>query len=182
MKTMICKSCNKEFLVRGKRQAKYCSKECRGTGNDRLLSKVNKTRKCWLWTGKTLSGGRYGRIMIFGKREAAHRVMYFWHNPEADKKLCVLHKCDTPLCVNPKHLFLGTMKDNCADRDKKGRGVMPRRDGEFSSFSKLKWKDVISIRKLYKEGNSRTELANKFNITNANVRLIVLEKSWKEIK
>ena len=34
----------------------------------------------------------------------------------------ICHHCDNRICVRPKHLFLGTAKDNAQDREKKGRG------------------------------------------------------------
>jgi hypothetical protein len=41
-------------------------------------------------------------------------------------RIFVLHRCDTPACVNPDHLFLGTAKDNALDREAKGRGRWSR--------------------------------------------------------
>jgi len=66
---------------------------------------------CWEWTGKLLF-----------KKYGQHRFSYQLHNPTENMKgLLVCHKCDNPKCVNPKHLFLGTQKDNMQDCKNKGR-------------------------------------------------------------
>lgn len=79
---------------------------------------------CWLWTASVRNGG-YGQLNVDGKIVGAHRVSYELHNgliPENDSYhgMCVLHKCDTPRCVNPEHLFLGTHQDK-HDRQKQER-------------------------------------------------------------
>lgn len=76
---------------------------------------------CWLWTGLADQHG-YGRIHFEGRVTRAHRVSWMIHEgpiPEGQK---VLHRCDTPACVRPDHLFLGTQADNMADMNAKGRG------------------------------------------------------------
>lgn len=51
----------------------------------------------------------------------AHRVSFeLFRGPIG--KLKVLHKCDTPACVNPQHLYLGTQLQNVKDRVERGRG------------------------------------------------------------
>lgn len=74
---------------------------------------------CWLW--RATGGRRYGSLFVDGRREQAHRVSWLLHRGKIPDGLHVLHKCDTPLCVNPDHLFLGTHADNMADMKAKGR-------------------------------------------------------------
>lgn len=81
---------------------------------------VHPITNCWIWTASTRPSG-YGQMGVGYKTCHAHRVSWKLHRGLIPKSLCVLHKCDTPACVNPEHLFLGTQKDNIQDAVKKGR-------------------------------------------------------------
>jgi hypothetical protein len=86
----------------------------------------NGPNGCWLWTGgKTGSG--YGRIDIDEKGVRAHRFSYELDTGINPGKLQVLHKCDNPPCVNPEHLFLGTIFDNMRDCALKKRNCQQKK-------------------------------------------------------
>lgn len=93
---------------------------------NRFFEKVAKTSDCWAWlAGKDKDG--YGKIKINGKTLQAHRVSWVIHNGCIPEGLSVLHVCDNPSCVNPKHLFTGTTLDNMRDRDAKGRNFQNKK-------------------------------------------------------
>jgi hypothetical protein len=74
---------------------------------------------CHLWTGYRFPNG-YGNFKACGE-QYAHRVAYTLYKGDISDGLHVLHSCDRPGCVNPGHLSVGTVKENMADRDSRGR-------------------------------------------------------------
>jgi hypothetical protein len=86
----------------------------------RFMSKVDKTDDCWLWTCMKDRDG-YGLFGLDGKQWRAHRfMMHITEGLSVDKPV-VMHTCDNPPCVNPKHLINGTIQDNNLDKLLKGR-------------------------------------------------------------
>jgi HNH endonuclease len=75
---------------------------------------------CWLWTASVRPDG-YGQSPIQGKMEGVHRASWIIHRGEIPTGMQVLHRCDTPTCVNPDHLFIGCNADNMRDAAAKGR-------------------------------------------------------------
>jgi hypothetical protein len=100
-------------------------------------------RGCWIWIGGADKKG-YGRIGdADGNTFVASRVSWELHNGQIPPGLWVLHKCDNGRCVNPEHLFLGTLQDNEKDKVAKGRQGF----GEKNPGAKLTEKEVEEIRK-----------------------------------
>jgi len=77
--------------------------------------------ECWVWIGRTTDDG-YGTLCWKGNDHVrAHRLAWELANGPILEGLWVLHHCDNPPCCNPRHLFLGTAKDNRQDDMRKGR-------------------------------------------------------------
>lgn len=91
-------------------------------------SVLDEETGCRIWTGGTCGPG-YGKIRVEGKQRLAHRMAYEIAFGPIPDGLWVLHRCDTPGCITPDHLFLGTVTDNNADRHAKGRDAKGDRNG-----------------------------------------------------
>ena len=146
--------------------------------------RVDKSRGCWVWMGAKDNCG-YGVVYRDGKNQQCHRVSkeLSLNRPlvPATKKLTgelVLHTCDTPACVNPDHLVLGTQADNIKDRDQKRRTSL----GESRPAAKLTDEKVLRLRRLYKRKKKTIlELSTMFRISYATTWCVVREKSWRHL-
>lgn len=140
---------------------------------------------CWLWTG-ALNAYGYGQISRPGKRGGnvtAHRAIFELHSggPIPDG-LFVLHRCDTPKCVNPAHLFLGTQADNIADMMAKGRCRSRGLSGERNGIAKLNEETVRRIRERYAAGGvSQQQLADEAGVTRAAISAVLTRKNWGHV-
>lgn len=136
---------------------------------------------CWIWQGSL--SGKYGKsvwkVDNVRKHFLSHRVAYFLYYLQDPKASLVCHRCDTPLCVNPLHLFLGTAKDNSMDMVNKGRSDY--RKGESNPHSKLIEDNIRQIRQMYANGESQSKIATFFGIGTHTVSRIVNYKRWSHI-
>ena len=96
--------------------------------------------------------------------------------------MCVLHRCDNPKCVNPKHLWLGTQKENMADAAKKGRTDKKNKaKGENVGTAILNNAQVSKIKEKLRRGEIGTHIAKEFGVSKQTIYQIKHEKWWKSI-
>lgn len=129
-----------------------------------------------MWCGSICKG--YGNACFSCKHVYAH-VLSAIHFLKYKKEsgLFVLHKCDNRACVNPAHLFLGTLKDNHIDMVNKNRARFAR--GEKINTARLKENDVKNIKKLLKIGVKRKEIAKKYMVVPSTIDKIACGKNWR---
>jgi hypothetical protein len=186
-----------QFKLSKNDQTRFWSKVDRdGPMPDQNFSHYADLGKCWQWTGCKFHFG-HGSFWLNGKSVRASRVSFFLKNgPIPDDGsyhgLCVCHKCDNPSCVNPEHLFLGTIDDDHKDRNQKGRQSKGKkhaksckfsiRRGEENSKSKLTKDQVLTIRSMYSpRENSGLELGRQFGVSSTAIYNVVKRRVWKHV-
>lgn len=118
-------------------------------------------------------------MSLRNKSHAARRVAYMLSFGDIPRGQCVLHRCDNPACINPVHLFLGTLADNNADRKRKGRNSC--RVGEKNTCVKLSPEAIQVIREAYRTGRSQRSIGEDFGICQQQVSAIVNRKQWSHV-
>lgn len=150
----------------------------------RFVSKIRKTPGCWFWIGSRDRAG-YGRINMVQMRQVpilAHRASWMLHRGPIPVGLCVLHKCDNPSCVNPKHLKLGTHKSNSDDKWRKGRSKTGHLYGEAHPAAVLTWSAVAVIRLAHPSGVSIRRLSQFFSVSIRVIQFVLRLDTWKPWK
>ena len=131
---------------------------------------VRGDEDCWPWLASLHTGG-YG--MIGGPKQSvlhAHRVSWEIHNGAIPAGMSVLHRCDTPSCTNPNHLFLGTSADNMADMNRKGR--------HWRKFSHY---EIAFAKMLRSLGMNYREIMSFTGLSKTHLSRVVRGKSPKQV-
>jgi DNA-binding XRE family transcriptional regulator len=174
---ITCTHCGLEFFPHNKgpaRTAKYCSLKCYHAS---LLRPITETfwrfckpageNDCWEWHGGRMLTG-YG---VIGRRRGnllAHRICWEIHYGPIPRGMLVRHTCDNPPCVNPRHLLLGTDRDNTLDKCHRMRNP-----------SILSKDDVFRVRSLIADGNlKQRQIADIFGVSRETVNAIKHRTNW----
>jgi hypothetical protein len=133
---------------------------------------------CWLWLGKLYRNG-YGSAWTHGAEAYAHRASWEAFVGPIPTGLSVLHRCDTPACVNPEHLWLGTHRDNMRDMTMKGRHARIGLTGERHPAAKITEETARQIRQ--RRGENQRALAREFGVSQATVWAIQSRRHWRHL-
>lgn len=146
----------------------------------RRFFEVGGVDECWLWKSGVDKDG-YGRFKgeIRGTVYLrAHRFSWAYHNQKnVPSDVLVCHSCDTPGCVNPKHLWLGSHADNHADMDSKGH--RPSQAGELAHMAKLTEEQV---RKILADSRHYAQIAADYGVATPTINSIKNRESWSHLK
>lgn len=143
---------------------------------------------CWLWIGAYTSQG-YGYLWSARRSKGkqvkrkiceAHRIAWKLYRGKIPAGLHVLHRCDTRVCVNPAHLFLGTNLINIHDAMAKGRSKPPPiLRGEQNGSAKL---TETQVREILQAHESQRKTAKLFGVSRTSIRNIRSRKKWRHVE
>lgn len=153
-----------------------CSMQCRKVDVVESFLEIGWNvlpNRCWEWNGRTTEDG-YGLVH---RQKLTHRVSWSYFKGPIPEGIKVLHTCDNPSCVNPDHLFLGTIGDNNKDRSMKGRTRTSL--GEKRPLAKLTVAAVAEIRSWPQYRGAGKELADKYGVSQALISWVRNGRGWQ---
>lgn len=119
--------------------------------------------------GYYLIGLHYRSVLYITTK--VHRLLYHLCVGTISPELDIRHICNTPACINPNHLLIGTHADNMKDKCLSG-----------NASKLLTIPEVIKIRELFDTRKyTRKQLSIKYNVSYNVIRGIVARKSWIHI-
>ena len=174
----FCKFCQKQ----NNSNRDYCDFRCRLLKDFKVMP-----NGCWEWQGLKESKG-YGffttRFLGSEKRKVhlAHRISFEIFKEPIPKGKMVCHTCDNRICVNPKHLWLGTNEENMRDCRDKGRWSFGKCEGAANTSAKLNEEQVREIRKEISEGCKCAVIGRKYGVSASAISSIKHGRAWSHVK
>lgn len=146
-------------------------------GIDYLEKRIQRVTEsgCWIWE-KCVDREGYGRSTFNCKKTRMNRLAWMSYKGPIPDGLCVLHRCDVRECVNPDHLFLGTIDDNNKDMHRKKRNNQCK--GEDQGGSILTEEQVIFA---FNDPRSSYEVGRLLGVSYSTIGDIRRGRNWKHL-
>lgn len=152
--------------------------------DQKLISRFEKgfersgSDDCWPWKRGITSDG-YGGFSVNKKNVLAHRVAYWIATGTMPpSEICVCHHCDNRACVNPDHLFLGTVTENNKDRHQKGRSAGGSLPGETNPMAVLSSATIMAV---YNASGTQASIAKKYGVAYQLVSAVKNGTVWASV-
>ena len=126
---------------------------------------------CWIWTAGTDNNG-FGQMYTDRGPVKAHRAAWTIYCGPIPAGMLVLQSCGYKLCVNPRHLGLGTREDIAARM--RENGTLPV--GSEKGGALLTRERVVEIRREFRK--LRRELAARYGVGELTVSAVERRKNW----
>lgn len=128
--------------------------------------------QCWIWNAAKDSDG-YGKFQFEKKSWRAHRWIYNFYVKEIPDDVLVLHLCNIPSCVNPNHLYDGTVTDNNKYRT----------ESDNCSFATLLVRNILDILQGIETNkySSIEQIAKIFCVRRNTITGILDGSSWRSV-
>lgn len=185
MKSFVI-SCPKCHSIHWNGPRQYKSDEVRRIRDDGTLTyadrfwekvKIGDADECWEWQGAITKRG-YGNFRYKNSPVYTHRVAWQLTNGFIPDGKYILHNCDNPKCVNPKHLRVGTQQDNVTDMVKRNRNAKGQKNG----MAKLTDEIVLKIIQLWNNSKlTAPQIAKVMGTTKGTIHGIAHREIWRHI-
>jgi Txe/YoeB family toxin of Txe-Axe toxin-antitoxin module len=139
--------------------------------------KISETG-CWEYQGKLKDDG-YVSCSYRRRIQNGHRLVYQVCISPIRENMCICHRCDNRKCINPAHLFQGTIADNIHDSVVKKRHICFRKD--LLEIPDLDEKEIVEIINMVLKGFYRKRITEKFNISKNQIRAIMGSKKYRHL-
>lgn len=134
-----------------------------------------ETDECVIWPYAKSGQRHYGLVYVDGKKEYAHRRALAQRTPmPADKPVARHGPCNTPACMNYRHLSWGTPTENNLDMHRDGTAPV----GERNPMARLTAADVLAMRVAYANGVPQRALAKQYGVSIMTVNRAIRAESW----
>jgi hypothetical protein len=143
----------------------------------RIVNYEINNNNCFICDSHTPGTSGHIQIRVNNVKTNVHRFIYEQCFGEIPKGLVVRHKCDTPACINPEHLEIGTQADNIRDAVERNRFAK----GSENHKSLLKDEQVIEIKRMLSNGGEIRIIAERFKVHRNTIQNIKYGVAWKHI-
>lgn len=186
---MAARKCSINGCDRNHRTKGYCSMHYlrfrrHGNPSERFWGKSKafaskalntETDNCILWPFS--KGNGYPNMIVDGKCVTVTRWILQKATGESGEGLQASHKpviCHNPACINKRHLYWATVKQNNADKLLDGTQTF----GQDHHTSKLSNRQVLAI---IKDSRPCSQIARDYNVSASTIKSIVNRKTWTHL-